>query len=237
VISDSSLRIFAILKSSENSSSRHFTPGSTQDSSKSLPIESIQFSIFLFVLQNTLNSATPTSQTWTTRFNFESSSQQLKPTMKSGRPRHSPKNKFSAAEDARLRGVISCGHCLDWTEVAKQMPGRNSRQCRERWNNYVNPSISYTPWTEAEDELLETKVAELGASWKIMTGSFPNRSKNQIRNHWFARARQMERKYSQPMQNSPEFDSFFDMLEQEDLCLDNQCEQWPSVHEVRGKAN
>jgi hypothetical protein len=128
-----------------------------------------------------------------------------------------PKSKFTAAEDGRLRDIISRGQCQDWADVAKQMPGRNPRQCRERWNNYVNPSIISTPWTEAEDELLVKKVAELGPRWQKMTALFPNRSKNQIKNHWLARERRMERRYSQPVQNNQEFDGLFEIPELEQL--------------------
>ena len=30
---------------------------------------------------------------------------------------------------------------LRWTDIAEQIPGRSSKQCRERWQNHLEPSI------------------------------------------------------------------------------------------------
>lgn len=54
-----------------------------------------------------------------------------------------------------------------WSDVAKKMPGREGKQCRERWHNHLSPSIKKTPWTPTEqwilflvnsDELLEPQA-------------------------------------------------------------------------------
>jgi hypothetical protein len=110
------------------------------------------------------------------------------------------KSKFTDREDARLRELIGRGVYSDWSEVANEMPGRNARQCRERWNNYVNPKITIRAWTEAEEELLVRKYAELGPQWQVIVKAFPNRSKNQVKNHWSARERRLEREAAQATQ-------------------------------------
>lgn len=94
------------------------------------------------------------------------------------------KNKFTPAEDALLIEIVERVGSDDWTEVARHMDGRNPRQCRERWNNYVNPAIAKVPWTIAEERLLEQKYKEFGSKWHLIAGYFPNRSKNNIKNHW-----------------------------------------------------
>jgi hypothetical protein len=104
----------------------------------------------------------------------------------------SAKRKFSQDEDTLLRTVISRGICSDWCEVARELPGRSARQCRERWNNYVNPMINHGAWTKAEDELLIKKCKELGSKWEVIVKSFPYRSKNQIKNHWFTHQRRIK---------------------------------------------
>jgi hypothetical protein len=65
------------------------------------------------------------------------------------------KRKFTPAEDARLRDVVDRMGTKDWGAIAAQMCPRNPRQCRERWNNYINPRLANTEWTTAEEELLE----------------------------------------------------------------------------------
>jgi hypothetical protein len=72
----------------------------------------------------------------------------------------------------------------DWPAVATQMCGRNARQCRERWTNYINPVIVNAPWTKEEEKLLEEKFEEYGTRWQAIAIFFPTRSKNHIKNHW-----------------------------------------------------
>ncbi|KAH0788933.1 Myb-like DNA-binding domain containing protein [Histomonas meleagridis] len=64
------------------------------------------------------------------------------------------------------------------------MGTRNPRQCRERWNNYVNPDLRKDPWTPEEDKILEEKYAEIGPKWNKLARFLSNRSDNSIRNRW-----------------------------------------------------
>jgi hypothetical protein len=125
------------------------------------------------------------------------------------------RRRFTTQEGVQLPVVMSTGLCQDWGDVAKQMPPRTPRQCRELWMNYLNPRLSSTPWTQEEDELLEKKMEELGRRWPVIASSFSNRSRNQIKNRWFARARQMERKYSPKNQDDEDIDSLFEISELE----------------------
>jgi hypothetical protein len=101
------------------------------------------------------------------------------------RPERPPRSKFSPEDDARLLEVIGRYGCKNWKEVARRMPGRSARQCRERWCNYINPDIQKLPWTPADDLLLTEKVTQLGTRWHAIMCFFPGRSKNEVRNRWF----------------------------------------------------
>ena len=46
------------------------------------------------------------------------------------------------------------GFKITWSQIARQMPGRNAMQCNYRWKNYLNPALSKSTWTEEEDSLL-----------------------------------------------------------------------------------
>jgi hypothetical protein len=69
------------------------------------------------------------------------------------------------------------------------MGNRSARQCRERYNNYLAPSIRTDPWTPQEDALLIQKHQELGPKWSEMASFFHCRSPVSLKNH-FARISQ-----------------------------------------------
>jgi hypothetical protein len=96
------------------------------------------------------------------------------------------KSKFTADEDSALRDLVSSYGTSSWSAIAARMSHRNARQCRERWNNYLNPRLGRSPWTPAEDLLLHEKFAIFGSQWHEIARFFPSRSRNAILNHWKA---------------------------------------------------
>ncbi|OHS93771.1 hypothetical protein TRFO_11571 [Tritrichomonas foetus] len=96
----------------------------------------------------------------------------------------SKKVKFTKPEDTKLLMLVQEYTTKDWKVIAEQMAPRTARQCRERWTNYVNPSLSKDPWTHEEDLLLIEKHSEYGNHWKLIEKYFPARSKNNIKHRW-----------------------------------------------------
>lgn len=68
-----------------------------------------------------------------------------------------PRVPFTKAEDKKLRELVNRHGTSNWIPISKQMPGRNARQCRDRWLNYLSPDVVNGPWTAEEDELLVKK--------------------------------------------------------------------------------
>ena len=96
---------------------------------------------------------------------------------------------FTVDEDARLLDIMIKQRFINWEQVASSLGGRSSRQCRERWVNYLNPSIRTDPWNEAEDQLLLEKVNELGRCWSMIGKFFNGRSENDVKNRWYSHLR------------------------------------------------
>jgi hypothetical protein len=95
-----------------------------------------------------------------------------------------PKWKFSADEDALLVSLVHQFGTECWAKVAKLISGRNARQCRDRWLNYLSPEVSFAPWTTDEEAILTRKFIEFGPRWRVIASFFSTRSDVNIKNHW-----------------------------------------------------
>ena len=92
--------------------------------------------------------------------------------------------KFSAAEDRILRMLVrECGEYA-WEEISGLMPGRNLRQCKNRWFYYLSPKISKDPWTEEDDKRLIELTMQLNGKWVQISKRFRGRTDTQIKNRW-----------------------------------------------------
>ena len=95
-----------------------------------------------------------------------------------------PKRKFTPDEDKALNLLVNKYGTENWRLIAQEMNGRNPRQCRERWINYVSPKLSQAPWTHEEDLLLVQQYKMIGSRWHKLAQCFPNRSANNILIHF-----------------------------------------------------
>lgn len=120
-----------------------------------------------------------------------------------GKKKNNLKVKFTEEEDAKLAKLVMLHGSKDWIQISKLMETRNPRQCRERWNNYVNPALRTDPWTAEEDQLLDQKFAEFGPRWNKISKFFVNRSDNNIRNRWMMIARHRAKHQKSPMSPAP----------------------------------
>ncbi|EPQ59573.1 hypothetical protein GLOTRDRAFT_34698 [Gloeophyllum trabeum ATCC 11539] len=77
---------------------------------------------------------------------------------------------WTEEEDNRLRRAVEAyGHA--WLEVATCVPGRSNEQCRDRWNERLNPKVIKGKWSEEEDRALIEVVGRLGEKWKEVSES------------------------------------------------------------------
>ena len=94
------------------------------------------------------------------------------------------KDRFTKEEDNRLCTIIEILGVKEWVSVAKMMGTKNWRQCKERWNQFLNPSINKDGWTEEEDDLLIRLHEKYGSKWSLMVSHFKGRPRLQIRNRY-----------------------------------------------------
>lgn len=106
------------------------------------------------------------------------------------------KYKFTPEEDNKLFNIVINRKDVNWNKVAAIMKTRNARQCRERWNNYLDPKLRNEPWTWDEDRILLEKHQIYGTKYGKIAQYFFNRSDNSIRNRIQQLTRKMEKNYN-----------------------------------------
>jgi hypothetical protein len=96
-------------------------------------------------------------------------------------------------DEAIIQHVLENG-TTSWVSLAKFLPGRLGKQCRERWINHLDPSNNRRSWTAKEDETLAELHEIFGNSWVKIAGIMQGWSDNYLKNRWNT----MERKKRRP---------------------------------------
>ena len=96
---------------------------------------------------------------------------------------------WSNLEDELLISVIKKG-IEKWGQIANLLNKevhnglkiRTGKQCKERWNNYLNPDVNRGAWTESEDiKALECYKIH-GNKWSLIAKSINNRTESSVKN-------------------------------------------------------
>lgn len=94
------------------------------------------------------------------------------------------KTKWTFDEDVRLKEAVEKFGTDSWIRISQFVPGRNSKQCRERWMGQLAPSIRKDSWSREEDEILMQQHELIGNKWTTIATLLPGRSAINVKNRW-----------------------------------------------------
>eukprot|EP00903_Cladosiphon_okamuranus_P008416 g8092.t1 len=102
------------------------------------------------------------------------------------------KGQWTPEEDQLLVSVVNEGH-KNWGSLSARIPGRTSKQCRERWCHHLDPRIVKGQWTAAEDEIIVSMQKQIGNKWAQIAQQLDGRTENATKIRWKILERELKR--------------------------------------------
>ena len=90
---------------------------------------------------------------------------------------------WTEAEDEELRGFVAQYGTKKWAFISTKMStGKGAKQCRRRWQNYLNNDLKQGGWTEEEDRVLLEGHRMHGNKWTEIARMVGGRTDNAVKN-------------------------------------------------------
>ncbi|XP_010459511.1 PREDICTED: transcription repressor MYB6-like [Camelina sativa] len=95
------------------------------------------------------------------------------------------RGEWTEEEDQKLVAYIDEYGVGDWRFLPDKAGLRRcGKSCRLRWLNFLRPGIKKGKFTPQEEQVIINLHSAFGNRWALIAQQMPNRSDNDIKNHW-----------------------------------------------------
>ena len=102
-------------------------------------------------------------------------------------------HKFTQAEDELLKVLAHQYGEGNWAEIAKQLPGVNRKQVRDRYVNYLKGYRCTLEFTKKEDATIIKFVHKHGKKWCTLSELMKGRTPIMLKNRYYSNLRYKEK--------------------------------------------
>ena len=103
------------------------------------------------------------------------------------------KKTYTHDEDVKLIALVSQFGDKNWSKIAELMPGRNRKQIRDHYINFLKKKIDKKVFAPEEDELILATVRKSGHAWKKIADILPGRTPIMIKNRYNSKLKKKKR--------------------------------------------
>lgn len=99
--------------------------------------------------------------------------------------------KFTHEEDEKLKDLVNLYGEGAWSKIAENMEGRNRKQVRERYINFLKKDRVVGEFTPEEDAFIIQHVQRIGRKWSKLSGMMTGRTPIMIKNRYYAKLKKI----------------------------------------------
>eukprot|EP00829_Urostomides_striatus_P011870 TRINITY_DN3005_c0_g1_i1.p1 TRINITY_DN3005_c0_g1~~TRINITY_DN3005_c0_g1_i1.p1 ORF type:complete len:292 (-),score=62.62 TRINITY_DN3005_c0_g1_i1:138-1013(-) len=97
------------------------------------------------------------------------------------------KRKFTPEEDELLLNLIKLHGESKWSVIAEQMPGKNRKQIREHYINFLSKRVTEKCFSPSEDMQILQLIESNGRLWNKIAEQMPGRTALAIKNRYYSK--------------------------------------------------